>query len=119
MRSFFTMMTCILATSLSASTSPDFEILCLPISLKTQMTEMGTWKPECPVDIDRLRLVKFIHYDFSGDQKHGEIVVLEAIAARVVNIFQALHGHQFPIAQAKTMEHYTALILKKCDCALA
>ncbi len=103
------MMTCILATSLGASTIPGFEILPLPTTLKTQMTDMGTWKPECPVDIDRLRLVKFMHYDFSGDQKHGEIVVLEAIATRVVNIFQALHGYHFPIAQAKTMEHYQGL----------
>ncbi|MBA3239563.1 MAG: M15 family metallopeptidase [Parachlamydiaceae bacterium] len=83
-----------------------FEIQPLPIALKTRMIEVETWKPSCPVEIDRLRLVQFTHYDFSGHQQQGQMVVLEAVAERVLNIFKALHHYQFPIAQAKTMEEY-------------
>lgn len=82
------------------------EILPLPDSLKAQMIDIGTWKLDCPVGLDRLRLVKFTHYDFSGEQQQGEIVVLEAVASRVATIFETLHKHQFPIAQAKTIEYY-------------
>lgn len=93
------------AISLNAST----EILPIPIDLKTQMIEIGTWRPDCPVGIDRLRLIKFMHYDFSGDQKKGEIVVLEAVAARVAKVFESLYQYKFPIAQAKTIEHFQGL----------
>ena len=35
-----------------------------------------------------------------------QVVVLEAVAARVANIFETLYRYQFPIAQAKTIEYY-------------
>lgn len=67
---------------------------------------MGTWKSGCPVDIDRLRLIKFRHYDFSDKEQEGEIVVLDAVASRVALIFETLYQYKFPIAQAKTIEHF-------------
>lgn len=106
MRNFFYIIACASAISLNATPS---EISHLPIELKTQMMEIGTWKTGCPVEIDRLRLIKFIHYDFTGEQQQGEIVVLEAVAARVAAIFETLYQHKFPIAQAKTIEHYKGL----------
>lgn len=92
-------------------TSPvyTFEVQHLSDTLKTEMIETGVWKPGCPVEIDRLRLVKFVHYDFVGDEKQGQIIVLEAVAERVMQIFKTLHQHKFPIAQAKTMDEYFGL----------
>jgi len=56
-----------------------FEVQPLPNELKSRMIEVGIWKPGCPVEIDRLRLVQFIHYDFLGKQQQGQIVVLELL----------------------------------------
>lgn len=104
---FFLMVTCALAISTSnSSAASSFEISPLPPALKTQIVDIGTWKPSCPVELDRLRLIKFTHYDFSGKQQQGEIVVLEAVATRVANIFETLHRYRFPINQAKTIEYY-------------
>lgn len=91
---------------LNASSLSECEINALPEGLKSQMIEKGTWKPGCPIPMDRLRLITFKHYDFSGRQQQGELVVLEAVATRVTNIFDTLYRYRFPIAQAKTIEHY-------------
>lgn len=89
--------------------SESFAVYPLPKELEEQMVEVGVWKSNCPVDIKRLRLVKFIHYDFSHEEKQGEIVVLEAVAKKVMEVFQQLFYYKFPIAQAKTIEKYKGL----------
>jgi len=104
MRIFFSMMCALIASVNTLSAA--YEISTLSTELKTQMIDIGTWKSDCPVDMDRLRLVRFMHYNFSGEQQTGEIVVLEAVASRVAAIFETLYQHRFPIAQAKTIEHY-------------
>jgi hypothetical protein len=83
-----------------------FTVSPLAETLQTQMFETGVWKTGCPVDIERLRLVKFFHVDFSGQEKEGQIVVLEAVADKVAMIFQALYTYKFPIAQARPMNEY-------------
>lgn len=86
--------------------SQSCQITLIPNELKNQMVEAGTWKLGCPVDISRLRLIKFPHYDFSGVLQEGNMVVLDAVAARVALIFETLYQYKFAIAQAKTIEHY-------------
>lgn len=98
------MMTCLSPLSVNCN-----EVSQLPVELKSQMLEAGIWKTDCPVGIDRLRLVKFMHYDFEGNERQGELVVLEAVADRVAKIFETLYQYKFPIAQAKTMEYYKGL----------
>lgn len=92
--------------SIGGTMSTSFAVLPLPKEIEEQMLEVGVWKSGCPVGIDRLRLVKFIHYDFSQERQQGEIVVLEVVAARVLEIFKVLFQHQFPIAQARRIEQY-------------
>jgi D-alanyl-D-alanine carboxypeptidase len=60
-----------------------------------------------PVGCERLRLVKFGYLDFAG-QMHddGEIVVLDAIANHVSQIFASLRERGFPVARAKLMNEY-------------
>lgn len=86
--------------------SKSFAVYPLPEPLKERMIETAIWKAGCPVELDRLRLVRFMHYDFSGEQKEGEIVVLDAVATRVLEIFKELFDYKFPIAQAKTIDQY-------------
>lgn len=97
------------AGSLSLQKGSLYNSFTLPESLKAKMIEVGVWKPGCPVDVDRLRLVQFTHFDFSGKEQQGEIVVLEAIVKRTVHVFETLHRYKFPIAQAKTIEKYNGM----------
>lgn len=99
-------MLALAATSGISAMAASFEVQPLPPEYKSRMLEIGIWKTGCPVDIDRLRLVKFSHYDFLGKPQKGEIVVLEAVAERTMGIFKTLFQHKFPIAQAKTIDEY-------------
>jgi hypothetical protein len=59
-----------------------------------------------PVSCDRLSLVKFRYLDFDGRFQDGEVVVLDAVAGHVLNIFNTLRRNEFPIAKAKLMNDY-------------
>jgi hypothetical protein len=60
-----------------------------------------------PVGCDRLRLVTYRYVDFDGSPRDdGRIVVLDAVADRVLQIFVALRARKFPIAKAKLMNAY-------------
>jgi|HubBroStandDraft_6_1064221.scaffolds.fasta_scaffold80343_2 hypothetical protein len=64
-------------------------------------------KPGAPVGCERLREVKFGYFGFDG-QTHvdGEVVVLDAVAGHVLQIFETLRRRQFPIAKARSMDLY-------------
>ncbi len=78
-----------------------FEVNLLTEDVQHQIKEFKIWKEGCPVSLDRLRIVKFSYYDFSGAEKEdGEITVLDVVSNRVLNIFKELHRKKFPIAKA-------------------
>jgi D-alanyl-D-alanine carboxypeptidase-like protein len=58
-----------------------------------------------PFGCDRLRLVTFSYLGFDG-QLHGdaELVVMDAVADHVLQIFVALRERRFPIASVKVMD---------------
>jgi D-alanyl-D-alanine carboxypeptidase-like protein len=63
--------------------------------------------PRSPVGCDRLTLVKFSYFDFEGRQHvDGEIVVMDAAAKYVEQIFDSLRRLHFPVAKARVMDHY-------------
>ncbi|WP_263078614.1 hypothetical protein [Endozoicomonas sp. Mp262] len=60
-----------------------------------------------PVPCERLRVVKFSYRDF--DEKFhndGEVVVMDAVAHHVADIFDTLLKSRYPLHQAKGMEHF-------------
>lgn len=60
-----------------------------------------------PVGCDRLRLVTYGYLAFDGSPRDdGQIVVLDTVADRVLQIFIALRARKFPIASAKLMNAY-------------
>jgi D-alanyl-D-alanine carboxypeptidase len=60
-----------------------------------------------PVPCSRLSLVRFRYLDFDGKlQDDGEIVVLDAVASHVLNIFNTLRRNGFPVAKSKLMNGY-------------
>ena len=63
--------------------------------------------PDPPVGCARLRLVKFRYVDFAkSHHDDGEIVVMDAAARHVLQIFQSLFRMRFPIAKARLMQGY-------------
>jgi hypothetical protein len=81
----------------------------LPIS-STLCAEMKTHRvmnPGAPLGCARLRLVTFGYVGFDGRPRgDGELVVMDAVADYVVQIFAQLRGLRFPLASARLMDHY-------------
>jgi hypothetical protein len=81
----------------------------VPISaaLCKDMKQRHVLNPGSPVACERLRLVKFGYLGFDG-QLHGdgEIVVMDAVADHIRQIFATLRQRRFPIAKARLMNAY-------------
>ena len=76
-------------------------------SLCEEMKVRHVLNPEAPIGCDRLKWIKFSYIDFDGQLRDdGEIVVMDAVAEYVLNIFTALRKVRFPIAKARLMNHY-------------
>jgi hypothetical protein len=76
----------------------------LSLELKSEIIKAGIWKEDCPVSLDRLRLVRFHYYDFNEVRKEdGEIIVLDAVASNVGEIFQEMYEKRIPIAKARSL----------------
>jgi D-alanyl-D-alanine carboxypeptidase len=58
------------------------------------------------VGCERLRLLSFNHIGFDRQLHDGEIVVMDAVANNVVQIFNALLSEHFPIEKAKLLNSY-------------
>jgi hypothetical protein len=80
-----------------------------PIS-KTFCEEMKNHKTltnHGPVGCDRLASVKFSYFGFDGRvHADGEIIVLDAVAARVARIFDRLLDLRFPLTKAQPINRY-------------
>lgn len=93
-----------------------FQIRDLSQDEKQVMMEKGVWKEECPIPLNRLKMVEFSYWHLEKDthewrfrdqQKHdGQIVVLDAVAGHVCDIFKELYALKFPIHQACPIEKY-------------
>jgi hypothetical protein len=81
----------------------------MPISQKlcSDMVVHHVLSPRAPIGCERLRLIKFGYIGFDG-QPHddGEIVVMDAVADYVLQIFAELRKKSFPVAKAKLMNVY-------------
>jgi D-alanyl-D-alanine carboxypeptidase len=81
----------------------------VPVSpaLCNQMRQRHVLNPGSPLGCERLRLLKFGYVAFDGQlQDGGEMVVMDAVADQVLQIFVALRARRFPIAKVRLMDHY-------------
>jgi hypothetical protein len=71
------------------------------------MKSHNVMKPVSPLSCERLRLITFPYVGFD-DRVHsdGEIVVMDAAAEYVLQIFAKLRDMRFPIAKVRLMNHY-------------
>ncbi|HEY7248613.1 MAG TPA: M15 family metallopeptidase [Xanthobacteraceae bacterium] len=82
-------------------------VLPLSPSLCAEMKTHHVLNKGAPVGCDRLRLVQFGYVGFDK-QLHGEgrVVVMDAMAEQVMQIFATLRERRFPIATAQLMNRY-------------
>ena len=77
-------------------------------ALCASMKSHHVLNPGAPVGCERLSLVRFSYVGFDAQiHDDGEIVVLDAVADRVLGIFAALRARQFPIAKARLVDAYS------------
>lgn len=75
--------------------------------LKNEILSKNVWNINCPVTIERLRLLTIPYFDFNGQEKlDGKLIVLDVAAERVLTIFRELHRNKFPIANMKLITEY-------------
>jgi hypothetical protein len=67
-----------------------------------------SWRDDCPVGIDQLRLINLNRLGFDGKVHRGELVVSAAVADEVARIFADLYFGRFPIERMETVEKYAA-----------
>jgi hypothetical protein len=67
-----------------------------------------SWRPECPVPIEDLRLVTLTHWGYDGRVHQGMLVVHEDEARPVVKVFRRLFRARFPIRRMQLVDEYGA-----------
>lgn len=65
------------------------------------------WQEGCPVHIKHMELLELPYYDFNGKAQVGQMMVLSAIAERVIIIFEDLFAIKFPIEKMKLINDYS------------
>ncbi len=66
----------------------------------------SVWRPGCPVGLDRLRMVRVTHYDFTGRVRTGRLVVRADVAGDVVTAMRTLYAKKFPIRWMVPIERF-------------
>ena len=84
----------------------NFTINQIPGELVLKMKNTLTWTQECPVAIERLKLLEISHYSFFNNIETGQLVVLDKIAENVLKIFEQLLIVKFPIKSIKPIDSY-------------
>ena len=80
-----------------------------PVSQKMEkeMKDHNTFNDKIsPIGIDRLRLLTIKYFDFDGKENIGQMVVLDACADEVLEIFKELYKVKFPINKICLMHTY-------------
>ena len=72
---------------------------------KAAMTGVS-WRPGCPVPLERLRRVRLSHWDFAGKVRSGVLIVRDDVAEEVVTIFGRLFRERFPIRRIRPVDEY-------------
>jgi D-alanyl-D-alanine carboxypeptidase len=85
----------------AADVSPVSKDFCEDMKAHKTSTNHG------PVGCDRLANVKFRYFGFDGRvHEDGEVIVLDAVAARVGRIFDTLLNLRFPLKKAQPVNRY-------------
>ena len=93
----------------SAPELPGSNVFLISTKLCGEMKSRHVLKQGTPVDCSRLRLlrIKYIGFD-SKEHRDGELIVLDAVAEEVIQLFGTLRHLRFPIAKIRLMNDFDA-----------
>lgn len=75
--------------------------------LRERMTGVS-WRPGCPVGLDRLRLLRVRHWGFDGRVRRGRLVVHRDSAQPMLRVMRELYDLRFPIRRMRLVDAYGA-----------
>lgn len=84
----------------------NFSINNLPPDLAQNMINNHYLTKDCPVKINRLKLLAVSHYNFDSQISVGQIMVLDKISQAVLDIFKELFLLKFPIHSIKLLNEF-------------
>ena len=58
------------------------------------------------ISYEELAYVHVLHYDFNGQVQEGELICNQTIAQDLVEIFEELYEHQYPIEKIRLVDEY-------------
>ena len=67
-----------------------------------------SWRPGCPVDVGRLRLLKVDYWGFDRRVHRGELVVHRDHARRILAVLEELFKAHYPIQRMRLVDAYRA-----------
>lgn len=79
----------------------------LPADVARRMTGVS-WRPGCPVPLDRLRLLRVSYWGFDNATHAGVLVVRDDVAGQVVEIFRRMYNARFPIQRMQLVDDFGA-----------
>ena len=86
---------------------PSFRGSVAVLSPAVRQTMTGvSWRPDCPVALDELRLVRVRYVGMDGRAHTGRIVVHRDVATDVVSVFRRLYAERFPIRRMVPVDAY-------------
>jgi poly-gamma-glutamate synthesis protein (capsule biosynthesis protein) len=68
----------------------------------------SSWRPGCPVPLDRLRLLRLTYVGLDGQAHRGRLVVHRTWSSEVVAVFERLYARGFPIRRIRLVDRYGA-----------
>lgn len=84
-----------------------FSVSMIPDDVFARM-QGKSYPKTCPVGRQDLRYLRLLHVDLDGNVKHGEMVCNKAIANDVLEIFEELYEHRYPIASVRLIDDFGA-----------
>lgn len=97
------------ATVFSAGGQPGFQGRSEPIRGQIEeRIEGSSWRPGCPVGLDKLRLLELTHWGFDGDVHRGRLVVHRREAEGVLAAMKRLYRLRYPIRRMELIDRYGA-----------
>lgn len=79
----------------------------LTTEVKTRINGKSYGK-DCELPYEMLRYIRVLHYDFEGNTRIGELIVNQAIAQDILDIFRELYGISYPIERMVLIDEYDA-----------
>jgi hypothetical protein len=77
----------------------------VPAEVAGRMTGVS-WRPGCPVGLDRLAYLRVAHWGFDGEVHDGELVVASQWAQPILDVFRALFDAGFLIERMRLVDDY-------------